>query len=37
MAGLPIEDFIERLGLLGIPATDYPPEELNDELNALTA
>ena len=37
MAGLPVEDFIERLGALGIPATDYPPEELDDELNVLAA
>lgn len=36
MAGLPAEDFIARLGALGIPAVNYPPAELDDELSALS-
>lgn len=32
IADLAIEAFIELLGSLGIPAVDYPPEELADEL-----
>lgn len=35
LAGLPIEVFIERLGAMGIPAVDYPAEELEQELTAL--
>jgi prevent-host-death family protein len=34
MADLVLEAFIELLGSLGIPAVDYPPEELADELLA---
>lgn len=34
LAGLVLEVFIELLGSLGIPAVDYPPEELADELVA---
>ena len=34
LAGLPIESFIELLGQTGIPAVSYPPEELEDELEA---
>ena len=37
LARLPIEDFIARLGAMGIPAVDYPPEELDEELDALEA
>lgn len=37
LAQLPIEDFITRLGAMGIPAVDYPPEELDEELAALEA
>lgn len=37
LAGLPIEVFIERLGAMGIPAVDYPPEEIDEELAALQA
>lgn len=37
LAQLPIEAFISRLGALGIPAVDYPPEELDEELAALDA
>lgn len=35
LAGLSIEAFIERLGAMGIPVVDYPPEELDAELAAL--
>ena len=34
LAGLSLEEFIELLGELGIPAVDYPAEELADELEA---
>lgn len=34
IAGLPLEELIELLGKLGIPAVDYPPEELAGELVA---
>jgi prevent-host-death family protein len=37
LARLPIEDFITRLGARGIPAVDYPPGELDEELAALEA
>ena len=37
LARLPIEDFITRLGAMGIPAIDYPPEELDEELAVLGA
>jgi predicted HTH domain antitoxin len=32
VAGLSIEEFMELLAQAGIPAVDYPPEELMDEL-----
>ena len=32
MADLSLEEFIEFLGSVGVPAVDYPPEELDDEL-----
>ena len=32
MAGLSLEAFIELLGEVGIPAVDYPPEELEEEM-----
>jgi prevent-host-death family protein len=37
LAHLSIEDFIAHLGAQGIPAVDYPPEELDKELAALRA
>jgi prevent-host-death family protein len=37
LAQLSVEDFIARLGAMGIPAVDYPPEELDDELAAFEA
>jgi len=37
LAHLPIEDFILHLGARGIPAVDYPAEELDDELAAIGA
>ena len=35
LARLPIEAFIARLGAMGIPAVDYPAEDLDEELAAL--
>ena len=32
LASLPLEKFISLLGEVGIDAVDYPPEELEDEL-----
>lgn len=37
LAGLPVEEFVARLGAMGVPAVDYPPEELDQELAALQA
>lgn len=34
LAGLSLEAFIDLLGSVGLPAVDYPPEELADELAA---
>ena len=36
VAGLPLEEFIELLGRHGVPAVDYPPEELEEELTAAS-
>ena len=32
IAALTVEDFLDLLGELGIPAVDYPPEDLDREL-----
>ena len=32
VAGLPIEDFLDLLKAAGVPAVDYPAEDLNDEM-----
>jgi len=32
IATLSIEDFLDLLGEFGIPAVDYPPEDLDEEL-----
>ncbi len=32
LADLSLESFIELLGEVGIPAVDYPPEELEEEM-----
>ena len=37
LAQLSLEDFIARLGALGIAAVDYPPDELDEELAAIEA
>jgi prevent-host-death family protein len=37
LAQLPIEAFIAQLGAAGVPAVDYPPEELDEELAAIEA
>jgi len=34
IAILPVEDFLDLLGEFGIPAVDYPPKELDEELEA---
>ncbi len=36
VASVPVEEFIELLGAVGIPAVDYPPEELDDEISAAS-
>lgn len=35
LAGLGVEEFIHKLGALGIPAVDYDPSELDEELKVL--
>lgn len=35
LAGVSIEEFIEKLGALGIPAVRYVPKELDDEIALL--
>jgi prevent-host-death family protein len=37
LARISVEEFIARLGALGIPAVDYPPEEIDEELVAIGA
>lgn len=37
LARMPLETFIQTLGAMGVPAVDYPPEELDEELAALEA
>lgn len=32
LAGNTVEEFMEKLGKLGIPVVDYPPEDLDQEL-----
>lgn len=32
LAGLSVEGFLELLGEMGVPAVDYPPEELEQEV-----
>jgi prevent-host-death family protein len=34
VAGMPLDEFIDLLGTVGLAAVDYPPDELADELNA---
>ncbi len=34
LAGLSIEEFVELLGEVGIPAVDYPAEDLEEEMAA---
>ncbi|MSQ73456.1 MAG: type II toxin-antitoxin system prevent-host-death family antitoxin [Betaproteobacteria bacterium] len=35
LAGLSYEVMVEQLASIGVPAVDYPPEELDAELEAL--
>ena len=37
LADLPTEEFLKHLGAMGVPAVDYPPEELDAELAAFKA
>jgi prevent-host-death family protein len=37
LAGLSPEAFIAQLGVMGIPAVDYPPDELDSELDILAS
>ena len=34
LAGMTAEEFMSLLGETGVPAVDYPPEELKDEISA---
>lgn len=34
LAGMTAEEFMSLLGEAGVPAVDYPPEELEDEISA---
>jgi prevent-host-death family protein len=35
LAGLPMEAFMERLGAMGIPAVDYSPDEIDQDVRTL--
>ncbi len=35
LAGIGVEEFIRKLGALGIPAVDYDPADLDEELKTL--
>ena len=35
LARISVEEFIARLGASGIPAVDYPPEEIEEELTTI--
>jgi len=35
LAGTDYESFLDKLAALGIPAVDYPPDELDEELAAI--
>ena len=36
LAGVSPEEFVSLLGSAGVPAVDYPPEELDEELGAAS-
>jgi prevent-host-death family protein len=36
MSSLSVEDFLDLLSEVGIPAVDYPPEELDDEVEIFS-
>jgi prevent-host-death family protein len=36
LAAVAVEEFVELLGKTGVPAIDYPPEELDDEISAAS-
>lgn len=36
LAAVAVEEFVDLLGKTGVPAVDYPPEELDDEINAAS-
>lgn len=37
LAGMTAGEFMSQLGEAGVPAVDYPPEELKDEISAACA
>ena len=36
LAATTVEEFVDLLGTAGIPAVDYPPEELDDEVGVAS-
>ena len=36
ISALSVEDFLDLLNEVGIPAVDYPPEELDDEVEIFS-
>lgn len=36
LAAVTVEEFVELLGQTGVPAVEYPPEEIEDELSAAS-
>ena len=36
LAAMTVEEFLILLGEAGIPAVDYPPEELDDEIRVAS-
>ena len=36
LAAVAVEEFVELLRKTGVPAVDYPPEELDDEISAAS-
>ncbi len=36
LAGVAAEEFVVLLGEVGVPAVDYPPQELDDEVGAAS-
>ena len=36
VAGVTLEEFVDLLGRAGVPAVDYPPEELDEEIDTAS-